>query len=371
MEVIAIKRKRKFKKRKEIHIEFDEILCEIDLTNYRNVENDSRAKGLDDITEEEWKKFEPEVAKNKRYIDEWLRDIVKPNKSEKTYKQYKSCIRQFAFWNEKENDGTSFHKLKKRAFVRYQNYLLSTGMSKATISLKRNAVSSFCNFLEIYISEEDDKYEAFRNFVKGTEIPQAKDKVYNKIPVTFDEFNIVKDKLLDNKKYRLYAIWVLLFYTGKRIEEVLQLKLSDIRDIPEGAKFIMSEEVRAKGHGIQGKRIQIRLNSKTIDAVRVWLPYRKSKNKENPYIFCDNEDKWVNSNVIRNGFTNIISPILNRRINPHLLRGSFATYLLNQGVSLTVVQQLLSHSSVETTANFYDLRRKEDLINQELENIDI
>lgn len=334
---------------------------------YKSSKHYSRSTGITSITDQDWEDFQPEVKKNKRYIDEWLRDIVKPNKSSQTYKQYKSCIRQFAFWNEKENDGISFAKIKKRGFLRYQNYLLETGMSKKTLELKRNAVSSFCNFLEIYISEEDDSYESFRNFVKGTEIPQGKEKIYEKLPVTVEEFEKVNDILLKSKNYRLYAIWNCLFYTGKRITEVLQLKIEDVKEIPEGKSYILSGEVRSKGRGKAGKIISIRLNSKCLEALKVYLGVRPKN--DNPYIFFSGKEKHLNQDVVRNEFSTLISTILGRRINPHLLRGSFATHLLNSGVSLTAVQQLLSHESVDTTSRFYDLRSKEELVDAELENL--
>lgn len=350
--------------------EFQDLLDDLsDEVYYESSEYYSRSKGIPSITDKDWEEFQPEVKKNKRYADEWLRDVVKPNKSAQTYKQYKSCIRQFIMWNERENEGTSLSRIKKRTFLRYQNFLLETGMSKKTLELKRNAVSSFCNFLEIYISEEDESFETFRNFVKGTEIPQGKEKVYDKKPVTFEEFEKVNNILSKTKNWRLYAIWNCLFYTGKRITEILQLKMTDIKEIPEGKSYIMSGEVRAKGRGLVGKIITIRLTQKCLDALNEYIKERPKN--DNPYIFFSGKENFLSQDLVRTEFATLISTILGRRINPHLLRGSFATYLLESGVSLTTVQQLLSHESVETTNKHYDLRNKEELIDSELEGIDI
>lgn len=361
-------KKIKFKNYEHLDPKIVELYDDLSDENYyKSSTHYDRATGIKSITDEDWENFNPEVKKNKRYVDEWLRDIVKPNKSSQTYKQYKSCIRQFAFWNEKENDGISYAKIKKRGFLRYQNYLLETGMSKKTLELKRNAVSSFCNFLEIYISEEDDSYESFRNFVKGTEIPQGKEKVYEKKPVTIDEFEKVNDILLKSKNYRLYAIWNCLFYTGKRITEVLQLKVDDIKDIPDGKSYILSSPVRGKGKGKIGKILEIRLNKKCIEALKIYLNVRPKN--DNPYLFFSGKENHIHQDIVRNEFSTLISTILGRRINPHLLRGSFATYLLNSGISLTTVQQLLSHESVDTTNKFYDLRDKDQLVDKELEEL--
>ncbi len=333
-------------------------------------ENNIRSKPIKSISNEEWESFEPQIKKNKLYIDEWLDTIIKPNKSAQTLKQYKSCLRQFAFWNENENDGVSFSKIKKRAFLRYQNYLLDTGMSKKTLELKRNAVSSFCNFLEIYISEDDPKYDGFKNFVKGTEIPESKNKVYEKQPVTYDVFVKVCEKLRQLKLHRLYTIWVCLFYTGKRITEILQLKMSDIKNVPKGQSYIESNPIRGKGRGKEGKIYPIRLNRYCIQALK---EYSKNRiDNGSIYVFYgETPDVPLDGDSVREEFQTIISYILQRRVNPHLLRGSFATYLLNNGVSLTTVQQLLQHESVQTTSSFYDLRNKELLINDELKELGI
>ncbi len=79
----------------------------------------------------------------------------------------------------------------------------------------------------------------------------------------------------------------------------------------------------------------------------------------------------LDGDSVREEFQTIISYILQRRCNPHLLRGSFATYLLNNGVSLTTVQHLLQHQNINTTQVFYDLRNKELLVNDELKKLGI
>lgn len=333
-------------------------------------ENNIRSKAIPPITDKEWEEYEPAIAKNKKYIDEWLETVIKPNKSNQTFKQYKSALRQFAFWNEKENEGVSFAKIRKRTFLKYQNYLLDTGMSKKTLELKRNTVSSFCNFLEIYISEEDPTYDGFKNFVKGTEIPESRNKVYEKNPITYDEFCIVCDKLQQLKMYRLYTIWVCLFYTGKRITEILQLKMSDIKDIPEGRSYIESSAVRGKGRGKEGNVYSIRLNKYCMQALKDYIPHRKDNGSI--YVFYgETPDVPLEGDMVRIEFQTIISHILKRRCNPHLLRGSFATYLLNNGISLTTVQNLLKHTDISTTSQFYDLRDKDLLANKELEDLEI
>lgn len=359
-------RKREEKKDPALKIKIDE--------DYVNVENQARKKALPKITDEAWEAHEFENKKNKKYIDEWLKEVVYRSKSPATYKQYKSAIRQFAMWNEVENEGTSFHKLKKRAFLRYQNYLLELGMSKKGVEFKRNVVSSFCNFLEVYVSEEDERYESFRNFVKGTEAPSGAEKVYNKTPVTYDEFLLVKKWLLLHKRYMLHAVWTTLFYTGNRIAEVMQIRMSDIRDVPEELKFIKTGPIRGKGKGKDGKELEIRLTRECVEAIQLYIE-KDRPDTDSFFVFygrswTGNDNEHITPDTIRQYFATVISPILNRRINPHLMRGSFATYLLEKGMQLDVVKELLNHESIETTNKFYDLRDKSAMADDAFENFE-
>ena len=61
----------------------------------------------------------------------------------------------------------------------------------------------------------------------------------------------------------------------------------------------------------------------------------------------------------------ILSPILNRRINPHLFKASCITYLLEQGIKLELVSKHVAHhENVATTIAHYDLRNFEEEKNE-------
>lgn len=327
------------------------------------------------ITDSEWESSASINKQNRDYVDEWLDDIIKRSKSEQTYKQYKSALRIFANWIGKH----PFYKIKKRKYIQFQNWLFDEGLSANSIKFKRSAISSFCNFLETYIAEEDLDYETFRNFVKGTEIPSAVEKVYDKQPITYEEFKKIQLKLMIKKKYMLHALITTLFYSGNRITEVLQLRVSDLyttnvvekvsrRKIPEGKQSIASGDIRAKGKGLSGKIVNIRINKDMIRTLcRYCEKYRKDTDSE--YIFNGQKD-MLSQETVRTYFRTVVSEIVGRRINPHSLRGSFATYLLNKGVDIDIVRQLLNHKNIETTSKFYDLRSKEDTLDKELGKID-
>lgn len=326
------------------------------------------------ITDEQWENSVIINKQNKEYVDEWLDDIIKRSKSKQTYKQYKSALRIFTNWVGKH----PFYKIKKRKYIQFQNWLFDEGLSSNSIKFKRSAVSSFCNFLETYVSEEDLDYEMFRNFVKGTEIPSAVEKVYDKKPISYEEFKKIQLKLMIAKKYMLHALVTSLFYSGNRITEVLQLKVSDLyttntiekinrKKIQDGKQCIMSGDIRGKGKGLTGKTLNIRINK---DMIRTLCRYceKYRGDTDNEYIFNGKKD-MLSQETIGTYFRTIVSDIVGRRINPHLFRSSFATYLLDKGVDIDSVRQLLNHENIETTSKFYDLRSKDNALDKALDKI--
>lgn len=319
--------------------------------------------------------------KDREYIEGWLSEYVK-NKSPKTLKQYKSAIRIFFRWNLEENGGTPFFKLKKRTFLKYRNYLLEECMlASDSIKLKKSALSSFFNYLEQYISEEDDNYENFRNPLRGLALDLETNKVYDKKPVSLEEFKQVQKYLLEDENNKLmYAIWSAMFYTGNRISEIIQMKLSycDLK-IQEGYSFVEPDEyIRGKGRGKSGKSLKFKLVQDCIDALNVWKGARDNT-IESEFLFVKRNNSIANKKedaiviiddeYIRRYFVEIISPFIGRRITPHNMRASFSTYLLEQGADISVVKEWLNHGSIAVTSQFYDLRDKNDLANEAMKNI--
>jgi site-specific recombinase XerD len=56
----------------------------------------------------------------------------------------------------------------------------------------------------------------------------------------------------------------------------------------------------------------------------------------------------------------IISDIIGRRVNPHLIRGTRSTHILESGLDIKKAQALLGHKQSSTTDQFYDLRQNKD-----------
>lgn len=171
-------------------------------------------------------------------------------------------------------------------------------------------------------------------------------KLTKKLPkyLTIEEV----DKLLNIKlntplDYRNKAMLEVLYATGVRISELLDLKLKDI-DLDEAF-------IRVVGKG--DKQRIIPLGDIAINYLKIYLLENRNfllKNKTNDYVFLNN----YGNQMTRQGFFKILKKQclisgIKEDISPHTLRHSFASHLLNNGADLRIIQELLGHSDISTT----------------------
>lgn len=139
------------------------------------------------------------------------------------------------------------------------------------------------------------------------------------------------------------ALLELLYATGGRVSEIINLDLDDLLD---------PTMIRLFGKG--GKERVVPVGSYANRAVENYLtrvrPLLISAGRGSPALFLNQ----LGSRLSRQSAWQIISEAataagLSENISPHTLRHSFATHLLEGGADVRVVQELLGHSSVATT----------------------
>lgn len=142
--------------------------------------------------------------------------------------------------------------------------------------------------------------------------------------------------------YRNKAMLELMYGTGLRVSEIVNLELSDID--------LTNCVVRVFGKG--SKEREIPLGEYSIYYLKLYLERRKSmlKGKSCEKLFLNNHG----TGMTRQGFFKnlkqlLISKGLNPDVSPHTLRHSFATHLLNYGADLRSIQEMLGHSDIATT----------------------
>ena len=169
-----------------------------------------------------------------------------------------------------------------------------------------------------------------------------------------DLLNIKLTKPID---YRNKAMLELLYATGMRISELLNLTLSNYNE----------EDATVKVMGKGSKERIIPLSEITIKYLNIYInEYRHFilKDKISNYLFVN----YNGNRMSRQGFFKILKNLcdecgIKKEISPHTLRHSFATHLLNNGADLRIIQELLGHENIETTEIYSHLsneKLKED-----------
>ena len=155
------------------------------------------------------------------------------------------------------------------------------------------------------------------------------------------ELLLQQPQLTDFKGYRDKAMLELLYATGIRVSELINLDLSHVNT---SAGFIRVGEEK--------ERI-IPLYPAAVKALRVYIAEIR------PQMIADPQQKslFVNMNgerMTRQGFWKIIKSYqekagIQKQITPHTLRHSFAAHLLENGADLRSIQEMLGHSDISST----------------------
>lgn len=317
----------------------------------------NRSKGLNPISDEMWGK----VCRHNRDL---VKEFLDSNKhlSNTSLKQYKSALRQFFYFIFKELDNKPMYKITKRNFIKYFSFLQENNLSSSALKLKKSAVSALCIYIENIIAEEEEDYENFRNFTKAIkDIPT--NRVYNKLPMTIEEYEKCVEYLLEKEKYLGLAWLSMAFYSGARKKELRQFKTEIVNyEKKPNQNFYETHIVYGKGRA-GGKPIKYMFNDEAMKYAKLWVDNR---DYESEYLFSTKYKGKINeiSDGWANDFCqNVLSKICMRRINPHILRASACTRLLQEGKDFKAVSKLIMHHSNSDVTGLYDLRDDDEAKN--------
>ncbi len=278
----------------------------------------------------------------KENIDDFLRYLlIDKNYSNNTIESYKEDLIKFnEFFKNKAIENIDIDDLK-----RYVKYLNDQGLNELSISRSISCIKSFYKYLNIEKTIDSNPSDLLY-------LP----KVRKKLPNTLSEEEV--DKLLDIKlndiySYRNKAMLEVLYATGLRVSELVNLKMENID--------FEGDYIRTYGKGNKERIIPIGEYARYyLDIYLKEYRYQMLKHGNNEYVFLNNHGK----NMTRQGFFKIIKAIandagINKEISPHILRHSFASHLLKHGADLRTIQELLGHSNVSTTQIYTHISNEE------------
>ena len=145
------------------------------------------------------------------------------------------------------------------------------------------------------------------------------------------------------------ALFLLLLRTGMRVGELLDLRVADV-NLPDKKILIYMGEKNYRGRVVY-------LGEDAVEATEAWLAIRDSRED---MLFYSSQLPSLSYAAVRNRFKNYLEKggLSGKGYTIHCLRHTFASELLNAGLRLEVLQQLLGHSSLEVTRQYARLTDK-------------
>ena len=258
--------------------------------------------------------------------------------SKNTVSSYKNDISSFSSWCDKEH--LDRLKITDLNLNNYISNLFSIGLKSSSINRKISSIKHFYLFLL--------KKKVIKNSPVD-EITTPKQEKY--LPTSMSEDEV--ESLLGSPKSSIKierrdkAMIEILYATGMRISELVNLKLTDI----DFNRSVL--KVFGKG----SKERLVPYGEKAAEALRIYLEDRKKLDSKN--VFLSNRG----TRITRGAFWQRIKIYIKREnlkssISPHTLRHAFATHLLNRGADLRSVQILLGHSDLSTTQIYTHIAKK-------------
>ena len=256
--------------------------------------------------------------------------IIEKKYSKNTVSSYEKDLKKFS--NNLKNK-----KINEITRKDIQNYLKDLNKDHNPRSTSRNisTLKSFYKYLKINKIVKVNPMDQINN-------PKTK-KALPKV-LSEEEINDLLDiELKTNFDYRNKAMLELMYSSGLRVSELINLNVNDID--------LENDTVKIFGKG--SKERIIPLNDFAKEALREYIMvHRKElfKHGENNYLFLNNHG----NKMTRQGFFKILKKIAQEKniktdFSPHTLRHSFATHLLKYGADLRSIQELLGHSDISST----------------------
>lgn len=261
---------------------------------------------------------------------------VEKNLSEHTQKAYKSDIDQFVlFWRSLPDDEIK-NLSCRQVLERFLISLFYKKIDKNSIARKFSCFKSFEKFL---------KQQGIVLDLKLT-----RPRLDKKLPIylSVEELFYLLDSVTDEQLPTAYplrdkAILELMYATGIRCSELVSIKIQDID--------LENKTIRIIGKGNR-ERIVL-FGNKAKERLIAYIQKERVRTESHGHLFLNKWGTGLTSRSIQRiivMFRQFLK--VKRAITPHKIRHSFATHLLDQGVDLRVIQELLGHKTVASTERY-------------------
>ena len=226
------------------------------------------------------------------------------------------------------------------------------------------------NYKQKTVKKKIASIKAYYNYLEETEI--IAENPFHKIKVRFKEnvtlpriipreeieqllnymYKCLNESTALSRKYMLRDVAVIevFFATGARVYEISNIRKDSIN--------LNTGLIRLMGKGRKERYVQISSTS-ILEMLKKYYAENESAIKKSGYFFVNNRENRYTEQSIRLMLKKYTRQAgIERNITPHMFRHSFATYLIEEGVDVSCVQQILGHSSIKTTQIYIHIAAK-------------
>ncbi len=249
------------------------------------------------------------------------------NYSNNTYISYLNDLYYFYIFINKD-----LIKVSEADIRSYLEYLNTKKEASTSIRRKISTFKTFYKFLYLnnYIDKKD--YPMVKIAYPKTEKRLPKFIYYN------DLLEIINESYKDSDGVRDKLIIEMLYATGVRVSELVNIKYNDID--------FNNKRIRVCGKG--NKERIVYYGEYAEDSLKEYI--NTHKKNEYGYVFTNYKGEQITDRGIRYIIDNIMKKLsVKVHVTPHVLRHTFATDMLNNGCDIRIVQELLGHASLRTT----------------------
>ncbi|WP_112181235.1 site-specific tyrosine recombinase XerD [Paraliobacillus zengyii] len=252
-----------------------------------------------------------------------------------TLQSYRRDIKKYCSFLQTNCQLSDWKQVDRSHILNYLYDLKDHDRSQATIARALSTIRLFHQFLV-------REYQFLADASLHIESPK-KARTLPKVLSTREIDTLLMIPTPNSLTIRNKAMLEMLYATGLRVSELIQIKVSDLH--------LMMGFVGCLGKG--GKERIVPLGDIAKDAIENYLTNSREqlvKHKKIDQLFVNHHGNPLS----RQGFWKILKGVardvgIKKEITPHTLRHSFATHLLENGADLRSVQEMLGHADISTT----------------------
>jgi integrase/recombinase XerC len=285
-----------------------------------------------------------------------FRDWLEENgKNEKTVSAYIQDVAIYIRWFEWVNNITFSPEMMISTDVRHfrEHSLEVEKVSPATWNRRHASIGQFCQFLAdtydlVLFSMKKIKRAAVEESAPRALSPADKRMVLRELELQVRGANTHNRR---NRALRDQAMTGLMMFAGLRVSEVVKLCLSDLQLGERTGKVFIRESKHNKSGWVQ-------LSSTAREFLQEWLEVRPQGSHmgqpEHDLVFVDDRGKGITTRAVQKRIQQMETRLGIDGLEPHALRHTAATEMLEAGVPLNKIQKVMRHKRLETTFRYLE-----------------